>query len=82
MAGDYTVLSQVKLNKYDAARQQAIEGWNITVQWHRGDTTFTVFVPGELPSAADVDAAIRSTGYNTETIGALGAGPSSPPAKG
>lgn len=72
MSNEYTVVSQVKLLRWDQATQTSIEGWNITVTWARSGTTFTVFVPGDAPPPAEVDAAVRTVGYNTEQIAALG----------
>lgn len=70
--GDYQVLDRVQLTKWDNPTQSAIEGWQVRARWNRTGTVLTVFVPLEQYNPTNVDAAIRTAGYNDEQIHTLG----------
>lgn len=78
----YTILSQTQVNKWDERRQEAVEGWNVRVQWGASLAIFTVFVPTDNYNPANVDAAVREQGYATEQVAALGARQPPPAATG
>lgn len=79
MAETYVVLDQVKLNKWDGTKQEAVEGWQVRYRWVSNNVVGDVFVPVETYNATNVDAAIRQAGAVGEQVSALGAAPGAPP---
>lgn len=74
---DYTIVSNVALNYYDSALQEAYPAHEIKARWTRTQTIVRVIVPDTAYNAANVDAAIRQAGALDDQIGALGSSPRS-----
>lgn len=69
---DYTIVSQVHKAKWNEGTQSAQEGWEVTAKWYKTGTFLTVFLPDDVFTAANVDAAIRHQGATAESVAALG----------
>lgn len=57
--GTYSVITQTEFNQWDDARQTVVPGVRITARSGQSGQVFTVFVPREQFSPANVDTLIR-----------------------
>ena len=68
----YTLVSRVRVNRWNHDLQRAEEGWNVTARWTATGTLLPVFVPLAQYVPDKVDALIRAAGAKDEAIAALG----------
>ena len=68
----YTIVSTVHISQWVPDLQETVPGWLIKARWNATGTIIPAFIPDDVYTPANVDAAIRAAGATAEQVKALG----------